>query len=75
MVDAGLPFFEVERQRIRIFWRRVLHMAHHRTQLTVYLKMLDRTVPSTYGLCLAKMPSEGKRGLIRELGSRSESSF
>lgn len=44
-----VPFFDVQRQRIWIFWRRVLHTAHHRTQLTVYLKMLDRKVPSTYG--------------------------
>lgn len=43
------PFFEVKRQRIWIFWRRVLHTAHHRTQLTVYLRLLDREVPSTYG--------------------------
>jgi len=44
-----VPFFDVERQRIWIFWRRVLHTAHHRTQLTVVLKLLDRNVPSTYG--------------------------
>lgn len=44
-----VPFFDVERQRIWIFWRRVLHTAHHRTQLTVFLKLLDRKVPSTYG--------------------------
>ena len=43
------PFFGVERQRIWIFWRRVLHTAHHRTQLTGYLRQLDRPVPSTYG--------------------------
>ena len=43
------PFFDVERERIWIFWRRVLHTAHHRTQLTVYLRLLDREVPSTYG--------------------------
>lgn len=42
-------FFDVERQRIWIFWRRVLHTAHHRTQLTVYLRMLDKPVPATYG--------------------------
>ena len=46
---ARVPFFDVERQRIWIFWRRVLHTAHHRTQLTVYLRLLDRKVPSTYG--------------------------
>jgi uncharacterized damage-inducible protein DinB len=42
-------FFDVDRQRIWIFSRRVLHTAHHRTQLTVYLRLLGRTVPSTYG--------------------------
>jgi len=42
-------FFDVERERIWIFWRRVLHSAHHRTQLTVYLRLLDRPVPSVYG--------------------------
>jgi len=44
-----VPFFEVERERIWIFWRRVLHTAHHRTQLTVYLRMMNRSVPPTYG--------------------------
>jgi uncharacterized damage-inducible protein DinB len=43
------PFFEVERERIWIFWRRVLHTGHHRTQLTVYLRMMNRSVPPTYG--------------------------
>jgi uncharacterized damage-inducible protein DinB len=43
------PFFDVIRQRIWIFWRRVLHTCHHRTQLTVYLRMMERAVPSTYG--------------------------
>ena len=44
-----VPFFDVQRQRIWVFWRRVLHTSHHRTQLTVYLRMLDRDVPATYG--------------------------
>lgn len=44
-----VPFFDVERQRIWIFWRRVLHTAHHRTQLTVYLRVMGRDVPATYG--------------------------
>ena len=43
------PFFDVRRERIWIFWRRILHTAHHRTQLTVYLRLLDHKVPSTYG--------------------------
>ncbi len=46
---ARVPFFDVERERLWIFWRRVLHTAHHRTQLTVYLRLLGRPVPATYG--------------------------
>jgi uncharacterized damage-inducible protein DinB len=46
---AVTPFFDVQRERIWIFWRRILHTAHHRTQLTVYLRLLDQDVPSTYG--------------------------
>jgi uncharacterized damage-inducible protein DinB len=42
-------FFDVERERIWIFWRRVLHTSHHRTQLTVYLRLIGKNVPSTYG--------------------------
>jgi uncharacterized damage-inducible protein DinB len=45
----SVPFFDVSRQRIWIFWRRVLHTCHHRTQLTVYLRMMNRPVPATYG--------------------------
>jgi len=44
-----VPFFDVERERIWIFWRRVLHTAHHRAQLGVYLRMLNKPVPSVYG--------------------------
>jgi len=44
-----VPFFDVRRQRIWVFWRRVLHTCHHRTQLTVYLRMMEKPVPSTYG--------------------------
>jgi uncharacterized damage-inducible protein DinB len=42
-------FFGEQRQRIWVFWRRVLHTCHHRTQLTVYLRMLNKPVPSVYG--------------------------
>ena len=44
-----VPFFDAQRERIWVFWRRVLHSAHHRTQLTVYLRMLEKRVPATYG--------------------------
>lgn len=43
------PFFDVQRERIWIFWRRVLHTSHHRTQLTVYLRLMEHKVPPTYG--------------------------
>jgi uncharacterized damage-inducible protein DinB len=44
-----VPFFDVRRERAWVFWRRVLHTAHHRTQLTVWLRLMDRPVPPTYG--------------------------
>jgi uncharacterized damage-inducible protein DinB len=44
-----VSFFDVRRSRIWIFWRRVLHTAHHRAQLAVYLRLLDKPVPSVYG--------------------------
>jgi uncharacterized damage-inducible protein DinB len=45
----AVDFFDARRERIWVFWRRVLHSAHHRTQLTVYLRLLNKTVPSIYG--------------------------
>jgi len=47
--QTPVAFFDVERTREWVFWRRVLHSAHHRTQLTVYLRLLDRPVPPVYG--------------------------
>jgi hypothetical protein len=44
-----VPFFDVERECAWIVWRRILHTAHHRTQLSVYLRLLGRPVPPTYG--------------------------
>jgi len=44
-----VPFFDAQRARVWIFWRRVLYTAHHRTPLTVYLRLLDKSVPATYG--------------------------
>jgi len=46
---AEVPFFDVRRQRIWVFWRRVLHTAHHRAQVGVCLRMLEDRVPPTYG--------------------------
>ena len=44
-----VPFFDSQHQRIWVFWRRVLHTCHHRTQLTVYLRLLNKPVRSVYG--------------------------
>jgi len=46
---AVVPFFDVQRERIWILWRRILHTAHHRAQLGVYLRLLNKKVPSIYG--------------------------
>ena len=44
-----VPFFDVRRERIWVFWRRVLHTSHHRTQLTVCQRLLELPVLPTYG--------------------------
>jgi uncharacterized damage-inducible protein DinB len=44
-----VPFFDVQRERIWVFWRRVLHSAHHRAQVGVCLRLLEDRVPATYG--------------------------
>jgi uncharacterized damage-inducible protein DinB len=44
-----VPFFDVRRQRIWVFWRRLLHTAHHRAQVGDCLRLLEDKVPATYG--------------------------
>lgn len=44
-----VTFFDVTRERIWVFWRRVLHTAHHRAQVGLYLRLLEDRVPATYG--------------------------
>jgi uncharacterized damage-inducible protein DinB len=45
------PFFGgLERERISVFWRRVLHTCHHRTQVQAWLRMAGHEpVPAIYG--------------------------
>jgi uncharacterized damage-inducible protein DinB len=43
------PFFDVKRERIWVFWRRLLHTAHHRAELVVYLRLAGLRVPPVYG--------------------------
>ncbi|HEY0511976.1 MAG TPA: DinB family protein [Thermoanaerobaculia bacterium] len=42
-------FFDVERSRAWVLTRRIAHSAHHRGQLTAYLRMLGASLYSTYG--------------------------
>jgi len=42
-------FFDSERSRWWVVMRRLLHTAHHRGQLTAYLRCLGRPLWSTYG--------------------------
>jgi len=42
-------FFDTRRSRAWIFLRRIAHSAHHRGQLTVYLRLLGKALYSTYG--------------------------
>jgi uncharacterized damage-inducible protein DinB len=44
------PFFGgLKRERIWVFWRRVLHTCHHRTQVQTWLRLAGRHVPAIYG--------------------------
>jgi uncharacterized damage-inducible protein DinB len=44
------PFFGgTTRERIWVFWRRVLHTCHHRTQVQTWLRLAGRHVPAIYG--------------------------
>jgi hypothetical protein len=47
--EAPTAVFDVERSRTWVMLRRLLHSSHHRAQLTVYLRLLDRPLYSTYG--------------------------
>jgi uncharacterized damage-inducible protein DinB len=42
-------FFDVERSRAWVLVRRIAHTAHHRGQLTAYLRLLGHELYSTYG--------------------------
>jgi len=42
-------FGGLKRERIWVFWRRVLHTCHHRTQVQTWLRLAGRHVPAIYG--------------------------
>jgi uncharacterized damage-inducible protein DinB len=45
----SVRFFDADRSRAWVLIRRLTHSAHHRGQLTVYLRLLGRGLYSTYG--------------------------
>jgi uncharacterized damage-inducible protein DinB len=47
--EAAAKFFDVERSRAWIMTRRIAHTAQHRGQLMAMLRMLGRSMHSTYG--------------------------
>ena len=47
--DEPTPFFDVVRSRAWVLTRRLTHSAHHRGQLTVYLRLWGQPLYSTYG--------------------------
>jgi uncharacterized damage-inducible protein DinB len=47
--EAETSFFDAPRSRAWVFLRRLTHSAHHRGQLTVYLRMWGQPLYSTYG--------------------------
>jgi hypothetical protein len=47
--EEGVEFFEVTRSRAWVLMRRIAHTAHHRGQLTAYLRILGKNLYSTYG--------------------------
>ena len=47
--EEDVAFFEVMRSRAWVMVRRIAHTAHHRGQQTALLRMLGRSLYSTYG--------------------------
>ena len=47
--EETTQFFDVSRSRAWVLTRRIAHSAHHRGQLTAYLRVLGRELYSTYG--------------------------
>jgi len=47
--EAEVSFFDVMRSRAWVMTRRLTHSAHHRGQLTVYLRLWGQALYSTYG--------------------------
>ena len=57
--EEEVNFFNVKRSRAWIVTRRIAHTAHHRGQMTMFLRMMGREIYSTYG------PSADTGGLMQ----------
>jgi hypothetical protein len=75
--EAETAFFDVRRSRAWVLTRRLTHSAHHRGQLTVYLRVWGQALYSTYGptadtggLFQNKAPVIYRYGSIEELIAR-----
>jgi len=47
--ERTTKFFDVDRSHAWVLTRRISHSAHHRGQLTVYLRLWEQPLYSTYG--------------------------
>jgi uncharacterized damage-inducible protein DinB len=57
--EQEINFFDVIRSRAWVLVRRIAHSAHHRGQLTAYLRILGHDLYSTYG------PTADTNGAVR----------
>jgi uncharacterized damage-inducible protein DinB len=57
--EKEINFFDVKRTRAWVLVRRIAHSAHHRGQLTAYLRALGHDLYSTYG------PTADTNGVVR----------
>ena len=65
--EQDVAFFDVIRSRSWVLVRRMTHSAHHRGQLTAYLRLWGRDLYSTYGPTAdtGGLPKDGARVVYR----------
>ena len=65
--EQDVAFFDVVRSRSWVLVRRMTHSAHHRGQLTAYLRLWGRDLYSTYGPTAdtGGLPKDGARVVYR----------
>ena len=65
--EETTQFFEMPRSRAWVLTRRIAHSAHHRGQLTAYIRLWGRSLYSTYGPTAdtGGLPRNGARVIYR----------